>query len=464
MTLWTKEELLNALKSEIIEHNFHADFAINEVTIDSRKTTDNGLFIAIKGENNDGHEFINQAAENGCKLALISKKVETNLSTILVKDTFIALYKLAEFSRQRSQAKIIAITGSVGKTGTKEMLKKAFETQGKTFASAGNLNNHFGVPLSLCNFSRDCDFGIFEMGMNHLNEIEPLSKLARPHLAIITNVGAVHIEFFKNEEEIALAKSEIFLGLEQGGVALINADNLHFDFLKNRLHALNISGEVTFGQNSTAAYQIIENTLIDASKSQLTAKLKNGKNISFEISSSNPAVIFNSIIVIAAIDLLGRDLNAAIEIFSQIESPAGRGKIEEITVDGKNITTIDDTYNASILSMKSGISHAVNLKNLLHKKRVIVALGDMLELGEKSDAIHEEVLQFAEAKKVDLILVAGLAMTKSVQKIPQNNVITFENSLSCANQIKNLLQSGDILYIKGSRGMKMENILKNLKS
>lgn len=463
MTLWTKEELLNALKSEIIQHNFQADFAIDEVIIDSRKTPASGLFIAIKGDNNDGHEFINQAAENGCKLAIISRKVETNLSTILVKDTFIALYKLAEFSRQRSQAKIIAITGSVGKTGTKEMLKKAFDTQGKTFATLGNLNNHFGVPLSLCNFARDCDFGIFEMGMNHANEIEPLSKLARPHLAIITNVGPVHIEFFKNEEEIALAKSEIFLGLEAGGFALINADNRHFDFLKNRLHALEIPQVISFGQRNNATYQIIEESLISAAKSVATVKLKNDKNISYEISSSNPSVIFNSIIVVAALDLLGCDLGSAIKIFSEIQSPAGRGKIDEINIDGKNIITIDDTYNASMPSMKSGISHAVNLKNILQKNRVIVALGDMLELGEKSDEIHQEVLQFALNKKVDLILVAGSAFGKAAPQVLQNNFILFENSLFCANEIKNILQDGDIFYIKGSRGMKMENILKNLK-
>jgi UDP-N-acetylmuramoyl-tripeptide--D-alanyl-D-alanine ligase len=463
MTLWTKEELFNALKSEIIEHNFHADFAIDEVVIDSRKTPASGLFIAIEGDNNDGHQFINQAAENGCKLAIISKKLDTNISTILVKNTFTALYKLAEFSRQRSQAKIIAITGSVGKTGTKEMLKKAFDTQGKTFATLGNLNNHFGVPLSLCNFARDCDFGIFEMGMNHANEIEPLSKLARPHMAIITNVGPVHIEFFNNEEEIALAKSEIFLGLEAGGFALINADNRHFDFLKNRLHALEISQAITFGQRNNATYQIIEESLINAAKSLVTVKLKNDKNISYEISSSNPSVIFNSIIVVAALDLFGCDLGSAIKIFSEIDSPAGRGKIDEINLDGKNIITIDDTYNASMPSMKSGISHAVNLKNILQKNRVIVALGDMLELGEKSDAIHQEVLQFALSKKVDLILVAGSAFGKAAPQILQNNFIAFENSLFCANEIKNILQDGDILYIKGSRGMKMENILKNLK-
>ena len=162
---------------------------------------------------------------------------------ILVKNTFSALYKLAQYSRNRSEAKIIAITGSVGKTGTKEMLKSAFLSQGKTFATQGNLNNHIGAPLSLCNFSADYEYGIFEIGMNHLGEIEPLSKLVKPDLAVITNVGPVHIEFFKDEQEIALAKSEIFSGLKNNGIALINADNQHFDFIKERAKSCKIKEE-----------------------------------------------------------------------------------------------------------------------------------------------------------------------------------------------------------------------------
>lgn len=251
MTLWTKQELISALGDEFITHNLPDklswEASIDETIIDSRKAAKNKLFIALKGENHDAHNFLDQVFENDCEIAIIHReedfeKFKTPLSEnkmpknkiILVKNTFVALYKLADFSRNRSSAKIIGITGSVGKTGTKEMLNAAFSTQGKTFATVGNLNNHIGLPLSLCNFSKDCEYGIFEMGMNHLGEIALLSNLAKPHLAIITNVGPVHIENFRNEEEIAIAKSEIFSGLTKEGIVLINQDNKYFEFIKDK--------------------------------------------------------------------------------------------------------------------------------------------------------------------------------------------------------------------------------------
>lgn len=459
MTLWTKEELLEALKGEIIESNFAYEVMVDEVVIDSRKITKSGLFLAIKGEKNDAHNFINQAIENGCKLAIISRPLDVKISTILVKDSLVALTKLAEFSRQRSKAKIIGITGSVGKTGTKEMLKSAFETQGKTFATYGNLNNHIGVPLSLSNFARDCAFGIFEMGMNHLNEIRPLTKLVRPHLTIVTNVGPVHIEFFKNEEEIALAKAEIFEGLDENGIALINADNTHFEFIKKQ-----ISGKkyISFGWQNTANYQILSSSLLDVSRCQVEMKLLNDEKISYEIASSNPAIIFNSTIVVACLDIFKCNLGNSVASFKNLQAPAGRGKIHQIKLDGRDITIIDDSYNASLLSMKAGLNHANNLKNMLHKKRVVAALGDMLELGEKSAEIHEEVLQFARDVKIDFAILVGQNMKAAAKKLPENSYRAFENSLEAQKEIKNILSDGDILYLKGSRGTKMENIIQNL--
>ena len=235
MILWTTKEIAEALLDELKNSiNNSENLSIENVFIDSRKKVHAGLFIALKGENTDGHKYLSQAFENGANFAIVEEVPEevknSNFTSrlILVKNTYKALDKLAEFSRKRTKAKIIALTGSVGKTGTKEMLKLAFSTQGKTFANSGNLNNHIGLPLSLSNLEADCEYAIFEMGMNHLNEITHLSKIARPHVAIITNVGPVHIEFFKNEQEIALAKSEIFAGLEENGVAILNADNIHF--------------------------------------------------------------------------------------------------------------------------------------------------------------------------------------------------------------------------------------------
>ncbi len=466
MTLWTKQELIAALSDELLQHNMADNLVVDEVVIDSRKQVKNGLFIAIKGENNDGHKFIDQAAQNGCRLAIVQENIvsqNSSLNTILVRDSFVALYKLAQFSRARSTAKIIAVTGSVGKTGTKEMLKLAFSALGKTFATPGNLNNHFGVPLCLANFSADCAYGIFEMGMNHLNEIEPLSRLARPHLAIITTVGPVHIEFFKNEEEIALAKSEIFAGLEPQGVALINHDNHHFEFLKKRADFF-AKKFFTFGKNPGSDYSLKYSKIKDVNTSEVFFTKPNNPNDveKFEIATSNKAAIFNSIIIAATLDILGEDAQTALAQLKKLQDTAGRGKVLVQKYNDKNITIIDDTYNASVPSIKAGLEHALELKSALGKKRVVAALGDMLELGEKSVELHEEVTNYLSALHIDFAILVGSNMTLAANKLPENSYHTFPDSVAASLEIQDLLRDGDILYVKGSRGTKMEKIIEKL--
>ncbi len=467
MTLWTKQELIDALSSELLEHKISDNLIVDEVVIDSRKTPESGLFLAIKGENNDAHQFLEQAANNGCKIVLVQDKLSLtqvpNCDFLLVKDTFKALYKLAEFSRRRSTAKIIAVTGSVGKTGTKEMLKLAFSAYGKTYATVGNLNNHFGVPLSLCNFAKDCAYGIFEMGMNHLNEIEPLSRLARPHLAIITNVGPVHIEFFKNEEEIALAKSEIFTGLEPDGIALINRDNKHFNFLKKRAETLG-KKFMTFGKTSESDYSLNYSKIKGVNNADIFITKPSNKCevASFEISTSNKAAIFNSIIVAAALDILTEDANKGLSQMTKLENTAGRGKAFEVNVAGKNITIIDDTYNASVLSIRAGLEHAIELKTALRKKRIVAALGDMLELGEKSVELHAEVTNYLTELHIDFAILVGKNMESAAKKLPDNSYKSFSDSTAASLEISDLIRDGDILYVKGSRGMKMEKLIENL--
>jgi UDP-N-acetylmuramoyl-tripeptide--D-alanyl-D-alanine ligase len=463
--LWTKHELLEALSDELLNHKLCDNLEIDEVVIDSRKTPKSGLFLAIKGDKNDAHDFLDQARANGCVAFLVqdSSKVK-DADFILVKNTFVALYKLAEFSRKRSAAKIIAITGSVGKTGTKEMLKLAFSAYGKTFATYGNLNNHIGLPLSLCNFSADCAFGIFEMGMNHLNEIEPLSRLARPHLAVITNVGPVHIEFFKNEEEIALAKSEIFAGLESGGVALINRDNLHFNFLKKRAEIGGIWEEdiLSFGKNAQSTYSIESAQIKAVDKSEIFLKLKNGEKISYSISTASKTAIFNSSIVAGCLDILTSNPKIGLETLQNLADTAGRGKAFEVIFQNKKITIIDDSYNASVLSMRAGLEYAAELKTALKKKRVVAALGDMLELGEKSVELHEEITNYLKEFEINFAILVGEKMTDAAKKLEKNSYKTFLDSTAASLEVEGILQDGDILYVKGSRGTKMEKLIEKL--
>lgn len=387
--LWTKDELIEALGEELLQHNLQPSINVEEVVIDSRKALKNTLFFALKGENNDGHNFLEQVFASGCEAAIIhdvelfakysqsensvrilsdsARDKSQNLATknlILVKNTFTALYKLAEFSRRKSSAKIIAITGSVGKTGTKEMLKLAFSAQGKTHATIGNLNNHFGLPLTLANMPRDTQFAILEMGMNHLKEIEPLSKLARPHLAVITTIAPAHIGNFNNEEEIALAKSEIFLGLEPEGLALINRDNKYYEFLKNHALKAGIKAEniLSFGQNAQSNYCLQSLETKSFAQSIVHASTKNHGKVSYEISSTHKATIINSLIILACLDLTSRDIEKSLATLKTLSAAKGRGEIIEKKIGNKNIIIIDDSYNANVSSMKAGIEYLADLK------------------------------------------------------------------------------------------------------
>lgn len=472
MPLWNKSQLISALSNQLLRENLAEDLQINEVVIDSRKANPNSLFIAFKGENNDGHDFIEMAKENGCKAFIIhdSKALDEvkDSNFILVKNTFEALYQLAEFSRNRSQAKIIAITGSVGKTNVKEMIKSLLIEQSdkaeNIFANPGNLNNHIGTPLSLCNFSANCKFGVFEMGMNHLGEIEQLSKLVKPHLAIITTVTSAHIENFKNEEEIALAKSEIFSGLTENGIVLLNKDNCHFDFLKKRAQELKIAEKniFTFAQENSANYQILKSKITGTNSSLITAQLKNSEELSYQISSSNQIAAFNSIIAVACLDLLNANVKKAVKAFENFSVSKGRGQIIETLFQNKNITIIDDSYNANIASMISGLNYANSLKQILGKKRLIVALGDMLELGEKSVELHEELIKYLANLPIGFAILVGLEISKAAKNLPENLYKSFPDSSSASQFIEALIEDGDLLYVKGSRGIKMEKLIEIL--
>lgn len=479
--LWTKNQIIEALSEELLQHNLASEIAVNEVVIDSRKASKNTLFFALKGENNDGHDFLDQVFIGGCEVALIhnlelfakfsnqndagfNKNNSLYKNLILVKDTFAALYKLAQYSRQKSSAKIIAITGSVGKTGTKEMLKLSFEKQGKTHATSGNLNNHIGLPLTLCNMPQDSQFAILEMGMNHLHEIEPLSKLARPHLAVITTIAPAHIGNFNNEQEIALAKSEIFLGLDSQGLVLINRDNKYYEFLKDRAIAANIKIEniLSFGQDPKSDYCLKNLQIKGATLAVVEASSKNHGEVSYEISSTHKATILNSLIILACLDLLAKNLPESLETLKTLKAPKGRGEIIERKIDNKNITIIDDSYNANVSSMKAGIEYLADLKKTLNKKRSIAVLGDMFELGTKSAELHQETLEFLNNFRIDFALLAGDAMKNSAKVLDKKNYKTYLNAGDLKTEIKDFLQDGDILLIKGSRGMKMEQIIENI--
>ncbi len=489
MALWTISELLTALDSQIrSEHskeltkNLNIKTVVNEVLIDSRKTSNSGLFIALKGEKNDGHNFINQAFENKASIAIV-ERIPDNISReihsqlIVVKDSFCALNDLARFSRKRSEAKIIAITGSVGKTSTKEMLKIAFESQGKTFASLGNFNNHFGLPLSLANMESDCDFAIFEIGMNHHHEIEPLVKLLEPNFAAITNVGPVHIEFFKDEQDIALAKSEIFSGFKQKGIVAINHDNPHFDFLltQAKIHGIEEKNIISFGKSESkrlsTSYQLTSHEILSQSLSKVSIKHNNKEEFGYKVGCISPAHAFNSLIVACALDKFGCNVQVGLNSLENYHQTSGRGAPISVCFQNKNLLIIDDSYNASIVSVKSGLEYAEKLFQTSNQKRLLFALGDMLELGQSSLQIHEQAVSQALSKNFDILILVGKEMSRAVEAISQSadfnkskitKIRLFDDSKLAAEKIEELILDGDLIYVKGSRGTKMERIIQQI--
>lgn len=471
MSLWNKNELIEALGEDLIKQELSNELMINEVIIDGRKSSKNSLFIALKGDNHNGHHYLEQAKASGASVFLIDdKEFAPKSNYLLVKNSYDALINLAKFARNRSKANIAAITGSVGKTTVKEMVKEALLIQWRTFANAGNFNNHIGLPLSLCNLPKDCEFAIFEMGMNHAGEIEFLSKLTRPHLAVITNIGDAHIGFFKNEEEIAAAKAEIFMGLEEDGTGLVDYLSPHYEFLKRKFfeytkdsYLFSFGTEKRESDNDGVSFPIIEQKIIEANKSEIEILQPNYQKIRYTLGSSSESNIVNSLIAMATLRLMYQTLPKLIEPFEKFQEKKGRGLVYEHSVGGKNITIIDDSYNASSLSMKSGIDRALQLAKLLKKKRVVLALGEMLEMGNAALEKHKEIISYACDKGFDLLIAVGENMIEATKSNDSNKkIITFHNSSDAADAILDLLTDQDLLYIKGSRGVKMEKILEKL--
>ncbi len=482
MSLWNKKELLESLKSQIIKYNFASIEEIkniSKVTIDSRKTDKNSLFIALKGENQDGNNFLTQIINNGCTIAIISDAIiyenyrNNQIKLILVQDCFISLNLLAQYSRNRSQALIIGITGSVGKTTSKEMLKLALNQYKKTFANEGNLNNHIGMPLSLANLDSSYEIAIFEMGMNHFGEISSLSNIAKPHIAIITNIGTAHLEFFKNQQEIALAKSEIFDHLAnfkgQMPQIILNGDSEFYQFLKEiaiKKYAQNVKIS-SYGINNNNDYSIIK---IDDEKINevkiIATTSKNNLNqlCEYQLHTNNQAIIYSSLIALAVIDNIGLEPKIGLAKLLEFKLTAGRGLLSEILIDNKNITIIDDSYNSSLASIDAGLSNASKIKKSLHKKRLIAIIGDMLELGEKSTELHLQAIELISQHNVDLAVLVGKETNNASKYLKNVKYLNFYNSIDASQAILQYIENEDIIYIKGSRGIKLEEIVKKLQS
>ncbi len=426
------------------------------VSIDSRTLRPGDLFVAIEGPNFDGHVFAGDAFDKGAAAAMVARRpdnVPDGAPLLMVGDTFDALGMLGRAARKRTDAKVIAVTGSVGKTGTKEALAHVLKSQGKAHASAASLNNHWGLPLSLARMPRETDFGIFEMGMNHAGEILPLSKMARPHVALVTAVEFAHGEFFEGIEAIADAKAEIFEGVEPGGWAVIKRDMPYYHRLAGAAAAAGVENVIGFGAHDDADARLVGSTG-DADGSKVTAII-GGHRIDYLVPLPGSHWVMNSLGVLAAVHAAAGDVAAAAAAFDGLRTVAGRGLRHKVSIPGGAITVIDDSYNASPASMKAAFEVLSQSLPGPGGRRIAV-LGEMLELGAGSADAHGLLAEPLSDFSIDLVFTAGAEMARLAEAIPESRQGGHRaDSQAMAPVVAAAVRPGDVVTVKGSAGSRM---------
>ena len=440
-----------------------APWTAQGISIDSRTLEENDLFIAISGLNFDGHDFVDKAFAAGAAAAMVSRfpdEADKSQPLLLVEDTQKGLGDLAVAARERTPARITAITGSVGKTSTKEALRLVLEPQGLTAASMGNLNNQWGVPLSLARMPRGSAFGVFELGMNHPGEIFPLSKMVHPHLAVITSIDPVHLEFFASIAHIADSKAEIFQGMDQG-VAILPRENSFFPVLAETARERGVTRIIGFGAHPEAEARLMTCDLQPLT-SHITAEIC-GAAIPYSLNMPGRHWAINSLVVLAAVEALGGDLKAAAETLSTIEAIEGRGRHSRLSLPGGECELFDESYNASPASVRAAISVLSHSRPKGGGRRIVV-LGDMLELGERSALLHAGLARDLEKAKIDLVFTAGKEM-RHLRDALQTEMRGGHaaSAAALAPMVKAALKPGDVITVKGSYGSRMRDVLAVLK-
>ncbi|WP_374384059.1 UDP-N-acetylmuramoylalanyl-D-glutamyl-2,6-diaminopimelate--D-alanyl-D-alanine ligase [Dongia sp.] len=457
--LWTAQEVAAAVNGKAL-----GAFSATGVSIDTRKIAKGDLFVALQGPNFDGHDYIAAALAAGAAGVLAHRLPDgmaANAPIVLVADTLTGLQDLGRAARNRSGAKFVAVTGSVGKTSTKEALKVALGAQGKVFASEGNLNNHWGAPLSLARMPRDTEIGIFELGMNHADEIRPLAKMVRPHAAIITTVEAVHIEFFESVAGIADAKAEILEGLEPGGTAILPRDNEYFARMAARAVALGVKHVVGFGAAPESDVRLITCATSPAGNA-VEADLF-GARISFHTGLAGRHQAINALSVLAAVQALGCNVAKAAAALGEAKALKGRGYREEIRIAGGSFTLIDESYNASPAAMRAAFSVMAGLPIEKGGRRIAI-LGDMRELGREGPALHEGLRDDLVAAGIDVAYLVGPLMGELFALLPEKirGAHTLD-SAAMAAVAPRAIRAGDIVLVKGSLGTRMAPIVEAIR-
>ena len=454
--LWTSDEVSKVIGVKII-----SIWSSNGIEFDSRKVKKGNIFFALPGTKLDGHNFIKDAVKSGAVALIVNKTYKSNTYSnklIKVDDVYKALILMANEARKRviKASNIIAITGSSGKTSTKEMIKSAFTELGLTYSNPGSFNNHVGVPYSLANMAYNTEFGIFELGMNNINEIRKLSNLVRPNIAIITNVSEAHIGNFNSIKDVIKAKAEIFEGIENNGNILINRDFKYYDEVLSYSKNLKNINTITYGLNNLSDISLVNRKIID--EGQIITALANKKEYIYKINYDGLHQAINSLAALGALLITKSDIEKGINNLHHSLIPIGRGNRHNIIINGQRSLLIDDSYNANPSSV---IASLKSLKEIAGTKRKVLILGEMGELGKFSIPLHKNIYNYLISIDINLVIFVG-KNTKDLYNLSKRKIecIWAENTEKIVKkELIQLIKPMDTILVKGSRYMKMELII-----
>jgi UDP-N-acetylmuramoyl-tripeptide--D-alanyl-D-alanine ligase len=452
--LWTSDEVARALSPIAMS----APFEATGVTFDSRSVGEGDIFFALPGETTDGHAFVADALNRGAAVAVVSREMMGAADRLIrVPDTMKALVDLGRAARKRSVARIASVTGSVGKTSTKDALRTILSAQAPTSASTASFNNHVGVPISLARLPRDAQYGVFEIGMNHPGEIEPLARQVEAHVGVITNVESAHIGYMGSEEAIADEKACLFAGMRPGAVAVLNRDNRHYDRLVQHARTLGVTSIVGFGKSEAADARLVACRLHD-SGSDVEALIGKAR-IEYRLGAAGEHWVLNSLAALAVAEALGADLMQAAATLATVKALPGRGARRWLKFNSGKVEFLDESYNANPASMRAMLAVLARTTPAPGGRRLLV-LGDMRELGDQSDALHAGLADAVAASGASQVFLCGPHMKALWQKLGAKQKGAYRpDSAALAGEVAGALRAGDVIAIKGSLGSKMKAVV-----
>jgi len=457
--LWTAADAARATGGEA-----RGDWQVTGLSIDTRTISPGDMFIALKAAR-DGHDFVADALAKGAAAAMVShipEGVAEDAPLLVVGDVQTALESLGQAGRARTDARVVAVTGSVGKTSTKEMLATMLAPQGATHASVASYNNHWGVPLTLARMPADTAYAVIEIGMNHPGEIAPLARMARPHVAMVTTIAPAHLEAFENLEGIAREKASIFDGLEPGGIAVVNADVDTASVLAAvaLTHAAHVVPFGTKPDGTMDGYQALD-VAVDSAGTVVRAKAR-GQDFTFRLAAPGRHFALNALGALAAVEAMGADRGKAITALARWTAFTGRGAREDVALPGGVLHLVDDSYNANPASLGASLDVLASTGDADCRKVAIV--GDMLELGPTTADLHAALARLPAMNAIDKVHCLGNQMAHLYDALPDDRRgLWFETSAELVPHLAAELRPGDTVLVKGSLGMKLAVVVNGIR-